>query len=226
MKLFNRLTGKRMHTELILLFSEAEPLKVLRRMKQFDLLKFLHPELKATAETDRLFTGIGETLTWFKLLYLDITIDTWFVYFLGLLDRLKDKALDETLERLSIPVRTRERMRHARRRYREILAAFYKEPKLAPSRIYDLLATLDTESLLLMMAKAKQEKAKKYISLYLTRLRTIKVELSGDDLKKLGIPPGPRYKKILAELLDAKLDGLVRNRDEEIEFVRKGSGGK
>jgi tRNA nucleotidyltransferase (CCA-adding enzyme) len=77
-----------------------------------------------------------------------------------------------------------------------------------------------------MMAKAKQEKAKKYISLYLTRLRTVKVELSGDDLKKLGIPPGPRYKKMLAELLDAKLDGLVHNRDEEMAFVRKGSWGK
>jgi tRNA nucleotidyltransferase (CCA-adding enzyme) len=226
MRLFNRLTGKRIHAELVLLFSEAEPLKVLRRMKQFDLLKFLHPDLKATAETDRLFTGIGETLTWFRLLYLELTVEPWYVFFLGLLDRLKERALDETLERLSIPVRTRERMRHGRRRYREVLAAFYKEPKLAPSRTYDLLTTLDTELLLLMMAKAKQEKAKKYISLYLTRLRAVKVELSGDDLKKMGIPPGPRYKKILAELLDAKLDGLVHNRDEEMAFVRKGSGGK
>ncbi len=226
MKLFDRLTGKRMHAELVLLFSEAEPLKLLKRMKHFDLLKFLHPELKATTETDRLFTGIGETFTWFRLLYLDLAVETWFVYFLGLLDRMKDKAVDEMLERLSVPLRTRERVRHSRKRYREVLAAFYKEPKLAPSRIYDLLAALDIESLLLMMAKAKQEKAKKYISLYLTRLRTIKVELSGDDLKKMGIPPGPRYKKILAELLDAKLDGLVHNRDEEMEFVRKGSGGK
>ncbi len=226
MKLFNRLTGKRMHAELVLLFSEAEPLKLLKRMKYFDLLKFLHPDLKATAETDRLFTGIAETLTWFRLLYLDLTIETWYVFFLGLLDRLKDSAADETLERLSVPLRTRERVRHSRQRYREVLAAFYKEPKPAPSRIYDLLVTLDTESLLLMMAKAKQEKAKKYISLYLTSLRNVKVELRGDDLKQMGIPPGPRYKKILAELLDAKLDGLVKNREEEMAFVRKRGGGK
>jgi tRNA nucleotidyltransferase (CCA-adding enzyme) len=226
MKLFNRLTGKRMHAELVLLFSEAEPLKLLKRMKYFDLLKFLHPDLKATAETDRLFTGIGETLTWFRLLYLDLKVETWYVFFLGLLDRLKDSAADETLERLSVPVRIRERVRHSRQRYREVLAAFYKEPKPAPSRIYDLLATLDTESLLLMMAKAKQEKAKKYISLYLTSLRNVKVELTGDDLKKMGIPPGPRYKKILAEVLDAKLDGLVHSRDEEMEFARKRGGGK
>ena len=57
MKLFNRLTGKRMYAELILLFSEAEPLKVLKRMKDLDLLKFIHPNLKATVEAERLFTG-------------------------------------------------------------------------------------------------------------------------------------------------------------------------
>jgi tRNA nucleotidyltransferase (CCA-adding enzyme) len=72
-----------------------------------------------------------------------------------------------------------------------------------------------------MMAKAKQDKAKKYISLYLTQLRTVKVELSGNDLKKMGIPPGPRYRKLLAELLDAKLDGRVRTREEEMAFVRE-----
>jgi tRNA nucleotidyltransferase (CCA-adding enzyme) len=224
MKLFDRLTGKRMYAELILLFSEAEPLKVLRRMKDLDLLKFIHPTLKATVEEERLFTGIGETFTWFRLLYLDLAIEKWFVFFLGLLDRLKDSAVDETLERLSVPVRNRERVRHSRAGYREVLAAFYKEQNLTSSRIYELLIPLDTELLLFMMAKAKQDKAKKYISLYLTQLRTIKVELSGNDLKKMGIPPGPRYKKLLAELLDAKLDGRVRNREEEVSFVRERAG--
>jgi tRNA nucleotidyltransferase (CCA-adding enzyme) len=59
-----------------------------------------------------------------------------------------------------------------------------------------------------------------YISLYLTHLRDVKVALTGDDLKAMGLPPGPRYKKILAELLDAKLDGLVKNREQETAFVR------
>jgi tRNA nucleotidyltransferase (CCA-adding enzyme) len=37
----------------------------------------------------------------------------------------------------------------------------------------------------------------------------------------MGIPPGPRYRKVLAELLDAKLDGAVKNREEEIAFAKK-----
>jgi len=220
MKLFNRLTGVRFYTELVLMFSEAEPLKILKRMKELDLLKFIHPGMKTTTEAEQLFGAINETLTWFKLLYLDLTVEKWFVYFLGLFDHLKPAAIEEALERLSAPVRIRERVKESRKRYTETLYRFYKAPDLPPSRVYDLLMPLDTEAILLMMAKANQEKAKKYISLYLTHLRDVKVALTGDDLKAMGLPPGPRYKKILAELLDAKLDGTVKNREQETAFVR------
>jgi tRNA nucleotidyltransferase (CCA-adding enzyme) len=54
-------------------------------------------------------------------------------------------------------------------------------------------------------------------------LRNVKVTITGDDLRTLGIPPGPKYRKLLAQLLDAKLDGEVRNREEEMEFVKKRS---
>jgi tRNA nucleotidyltransferase (CCA-adding enzyme) len=220
MRLFDRLTGARMYTEIVLMFSEAEPLKILRSMKELDLLKFIHQNLKNTAETERLFIGIQEALTWFKLLYLELKIEKWFIYFLGLLDRLKDAAVDETLERLAVPAWIRNRVKKSRKECHEVLFSFYREPDLRPSSIYDLLLPLDAETILLMMARANQERVKRYISLYLTRLRGVKVELTGDDLKIMGIQPGPKYKKILSELLDAKLDGLVKNREEEEAFIK------
>ena len=224
MNLFNHLKGGRIYTEIVLMLSEAEPLKILRRMKDLDLLKLIHIHLKISTETERLFVGISETLTWFKLLYLEMKVEKWFVYFLGLLDRLKDPAVNETLEQLAVPSRIREQVRKSRKLYHDVLFLFYKEPNLPPSRIYDLLLPLDTETILLMMAKSDQEKAKKYISLYLTHLRDVKVSLTGKNLKAMGITPGPRYKKILADLLDAKLDGLIKNEDEEVFFVRKEFG--
>jgi tRNA nucleotidyltransferase (CCA-adding enzyme) len=195
-------------------------------MRELDLLKFVHPALKGGAETERLFTGISEALTWFRMLYLEgLSVDKWFVYFLGLLDRLKDGTADEVLERLSAPTRIRERVRQARAKYHDSLYMLYREPDLRPSSIHDLLAQLDTEALLLMMAKAKQETAKRAISVYLTHLREVRITLTGDDLKGLGIPPGPRYKKLLTELLNARLDGLVATREEEIAFVRQKARG-
>ena len=53
-------------------------------------------------------------MTWFRLLYLDIPLEKGFVYFLGLLDRLKGPEAEEALERLAVPMRIRERVRQAR----------------------------------------------------------------------------------------------------------------
>jgi len=220
MRLFDRLTGERIYTELVLMFAEAEPIKGLKRMKELDLLKFIHPLLTVTPNTDKLFAGLSETLTWFRLLYLDLPLEKGFVYFLGLLDRLKGPEAEEALERLAAPMRIRERVRLARLHCHDVLPILSREPLLAPSRVYALLHPLDIESLLLMMAEAKQERARKYISLYLTHLRGVTVTLTGDDLKTMGIPPGPQYKKILAELLDAKLDEQVRTPEDEKEFVK------
>jgi tRNA nucleotidyltransferase (CCA-adding enzyme) len=71
------------------------------------------------------------------------------------------------------------------------------------------------------MAKAGRVQAKRYISLYLTHLREVRIDLTGEDLKKMGLPAGPRYKKILTGLLDAKLDGQVKTRDDEVAFVAR-----
>lgn len=221
MKLFQKLSGERIYGELVLMFSETEPLRLLRRMAELDLLKFIHPGIKYNEDMERLFSSVGETFTWYRLLYLELVPEKWYVYLLALLDRLKEPGLEETLERLAVPARMRERIRRSRRRSRDVLYEFYRKPDMLPSRVYELLNPLDIETIVFMMAKAKRDAAKKYISQYLTHLRGVKVAVTGEDLKAMGIPPGPRYRRILSQLLDARLDGLVKDRDEEIEFVRR-----
>jgi tRNA nucleotidyltransferase (CCA-adding enzyme) len=44
---------------------------------------------------------------------------------------------------------------------------------------------------------------------------------SGDDLRAMGIPPGPAYRKMLAALRAAWLDGKVKSPEEEIEILGK-----
>jgi poly(A) polymerase len=43
--------------------------------------------------------------------------------------------------------------------------------------------------------------------------------LSGDDLIKLGYPPGPRFREILSSVEDAQLEGSLHTRDEALSFV-------
>jgi len=46
------------------------------------------------------------------------------------------------------------------------------------------------------------------------------LEITGKDIERTGLQPGPIYSTLLNKLLYAKLDGKIRNKEEEIKFVK------
>ena len=48
--------------------------------------------------------------------------------------------------------------------------------------------------------------------------------ISGDDLIRAGYTPGPRFKKILAAVEDASLEGRIGTREEALALVREQFG--
>ena len=49
--------------------------------------------------------------------------------------------------------------------------------------------------------------------------------VDGNDLIELGLPPGPIFKRLLTRVYDAQLKGLVNDRDEALDWVkRRGRG--
>lgn len=94
----------------------------------------------------------------------------------------------------------------------------------SPSQTYNLLKDLDINALQAygrIEALSKDAVAWKRLHHYLDRLRHVQTDIKGDYLRSLGIPPGPKYKQALEELLRAKLDGEVPARTDEERFVRE-----
>jgi tRNA nucleotidyltransferase (CCA-adding enzyme) len=60
---------------------------------------------------------------------------------------------------------------------------------------------------------------------YLALLRPVQTALSGDDLRAMGVPQGPRLGALLAGLRAARLDGLLLSRADEEAWVRREFGG-
>ena len=48
--------------------------------------------------------------------------------------------------------------------------------------------------------------------------------VTGEDLKQLGLPPGPDYRRILEAVEEAQLEGRLTTRDQALEFIRHQSG--
>ena len=221
MDLFHRLSGSRLLDELILLFSEEEPRKAIARLAELDLLRFIHPSLKWSPRLEALLKGVEDALDWYKLLYLGRKMDGWVVYCTALMEAVPDKAVREALMRLPVPERQAEKIRAGRFASHAILRRLAKLPPLAPAETYRTLRGLSDEVLLFLLAKTKSDSVKRQVSAYLTTYQHVKPTLCGDDLKTLGLKPGPIYKKILDRLLDARLNGEVKTKADERKLAKK-----
>ena len=228
MGFMERLSGGRVLSELILILQEENPIPALKRMRDFDLLRFLHPHLKFDEEVEALFERIHHVISWFELLFLEERYERWLIYFYGLIDFLKDKEVEEICQRLSMNEKDKRKVLDGKRQAEQVLLQIFHwinagvRPKR--SEIYAILDPLLTETKLFMMAKTTQMATRRFISLYFTQLKDTKTLLRGADLIQMGIKPGPSIKKRLADLLKARLDEQVVTRQDEMEFINRGYG--
>jgi tRNA nucleotidyltransferase (CCA-adding enzyme) len=213
-----KLAPKRIFNELQLILSEENPLNVVKRLIDLKLLQAVHAEFFLTQKLEGLFGEIKAVLSWFDLLYLNEPYEKWIVSFLALAQPVSQ--LNELRFRLGLPKKVVEIMTFCRGDGERLLMMLHKRPQMAKSDIYKLLAPIPTEALLFIMAKAGPETGRKAISLYFTQLKSIKISVKGEDLKVLGLQPGPLYKRILGELLDERVNGNLQTREDELEYVR------
>jgi tRNA nucleotidyltransferase (CCA-adding enzyme) len=228
MGFMERLSGGRVLSELILILKEEMPIPALRRMRDFNLLHFLHPQIKFDGEAETLFEQIHHVVSWFDLLFLEERYDRWLIYFFGLLDFLKQGEVEEVCRRLGMNDKFKKRVMDGKGQADQSLLQIFSwiNTGLQPKRseIYSILDPLSTETKLFMMAKTTQMATRRYISLYFTQLKDTKPLLRGADLIRMGIKPGPFIKKTLDDLLKARLDEKVITRQDEMEYISKAQG--
>jgi tRNA nucleotidyltransferase (CCA-adding enzyme) len=216
MNLFDRLSGTRLFDELLLSFNETEPIRTLKRLSDFGLLKVIHPNLIFDKELERVLKAMHDTLSWFNLLFLDEETNKGILYLMALLSGLRDDEVKVALDRLSPTPKDKEIIIRGISQARDLLERIPLDDSV---EIYTLLKNFKLETVLFSMALTKDSKRQKAISRYLTELRKVKISLKGEDLKKMGITPGPIYSKILREILEEKLKGRLKSREDEEKFV-------
>ncbi len=216
MDLFEKLSGFRLYEELILAFRETNPVRTLKRLSEFNLLKVIHADLSFSEHLEQVFTSVSETRAWYNLLYLDEKADITLLYLLTLLSDLSPEQRHEALKRLSPPPRITEMILRSTMTSDEILRRL---PVKDPAELYHLLEHLPLETILFAISATGDPQKKKDISNFLVTLKKVRPALKGRDLKKLGIPEGPLYSIIFGQLLDERLRGKLKTEQEEREFV-------
>jgi len=220
-EILNLLSGTRLFNELRLLFEEEHTAEAIQTMAEFDILRFIHPRMTYTQTLRRILDNIEKVISWYNLLYREPKPKLWLIYLMGLFEGLSPAEREAGAERLSRPPKERKTLKAYPREVNTIIRKLVKKGEAKPSQIYSWLHHPRLEVLLYTMARSEQEEVKQAISLYLSALSRVKLNISGDDLLKLGCSPGPLFNKILQKILLAKLDGLVSTSEEELEMAKK-----
>ena len=220
MEFFHKLSGPRVFTELKYILEEADPVPALKRLGHFKLLYSIHPELRVTEKSVALLTEVRKVLDWYDLLYTDEPADRWMVCFHALLSSCSREGASEICHILRLPKWQQEQFVKTRIRAEWMLKKLSRELPLDNSILYQHLRVFKADVLLYMMAAAEREDARKAISRYYTELRNVNIELKGRDLVALGCTPGPDFRRILQQVLDARLNGLLASKEDELAFVR------
>ena len=141
------------------------------------------------------------------------------------LDDLTKKGVDRVSLWLGMQPKDRQLLNQqlpaAKQFLRFIRQRGYDQSEPQNSDIYFWLNDFSLEVILFLMARSENEKLRQWISLYITDLRKERVILDGTALISLGFTPGRYFQDIFKMLLEARLNGEIKTRDEEILLVQK-----
>jgi tRNA nucleotidyltransferase (CCA-adding enzyme) len=208
---FSKLTKGRLKEEVVAILSdEAIFLKALLRMQRLGLIKHIFG-IEDISNRRRELERLGTLMKWIK------GGSRWISVLMVLFQDLDEEGLRKAMDALSLSLPEKKALISSRGG-KGIAEALMRCSRR--SEIYKNLNGLSPELLLFLAATNPEVEDK--IRLYKQELEAVRPEITGDDLKAMGLKPGPIFRRILRSILEMKLDGAIKSREEEVEYVLKG----
>jgi tRNA nucleotidyltransferase (CCA-adding enzyme) len=195
-----KLSAQRIRHELDLILEEHSAVSVLKRLDELNLLSVIHPALADFSQSALATVRSDDAV-------LQNRNSRWVLWLM----HLKDQEIEFLNERLHFPADLLKILHSAASLNANLTAVV----GLKPSQTTELLESYSIKALEVLSRAAQDEEIKNILTRYLSEWWYVKPKTTGHDLKKRGIPPGPKYTEILRRLRAAWLDGEVKNEDEE-----------
>jgi len=210
--MLDTISGDRIRYELECILQEEHPEKVLRRAEELGVLPKLSPTLKGNgwlAEKFEEARQISSPNPPSIGLYLAILVYP-----------LTNQENERLISFLRLPKSLAQTLR-------DTISLKAKLPPLAnlelsPSSVYHLIHGYNSLAIIANSLAGDSPVARQHIQLFLNKLRYVKSTLTGNDLLRMGVAPGPKMKEILQRLHEARLDGEITDKQGEAELVEGG----
>ncbi|MDD5408573.1 MAG: CCA tRNA nucleotidyltransferase [Candidatus Omnitrophica bacterium] len=211
----------RMRDELILMFKEKDPSAQIKQLCALGGVSFISDELKPAKATFDLFKSINKEIAWFMQDFpFHKQFEAWLIYFAALLSRLTLTQRKKIARKLGLSKKEEKKIISCHKINQNFIRRL-KNKRITPGQIFALLKPLEFEAIILLRSVSRDSVFKKHIADFLKVYNDLRLSISGDDLFRMGVLPGPKYQKILNRVLAARLNGKLSNRQEELALARK-----
>lgn len=204
--LSEKLSAQRIRHELDLILDEPQGVPMLKRLDELDLLAPIHPAL-ANFDRSHLATLQSDDSA------LQSRNPRWVLWLMHL--------DEQEIESLNVRLHFRRELFRILRSASQLHANLPALRGLKPSQVVKLLEEYSIKALEVVSSAVQEEEIKNTLTQYLSEWRHLQPKTTGNDLKKLGIPPGPKYTEILRRLRAAWLDGEVRTEEGERALLKR-----
>ncbi|MCX7829942.1 MAG: CBS domain-containing protein [Acidobacteria bacterium] len=215
---FKHLSPKRVLSEILEILKSSSVIESLKMLEELQLLRLFWRSIKLTPKLmDRLYKA-QKVSDFFEVNFPKEEFDRAAFFLLNLTDRLSTKELKEFIKYYPFSRKTKELLNT----YREATWNLKKKLTIARSKkseIYTAFASLPMILLLFYLSKCEKEEDEILIKNFILKERFVKLEINGEDLKKMGFQPGKHFSVALAETKAAKIDGQLRNKEDEINYA-------
>ncbi|MCB9152856.1 MAG: CBS domain-containing protein [Caldilineae bacterium] len=213
--LLDRITPARIRHELELIFAEARPEQALLRLQQFGVVQEIHPDLRVDDWVSVRFERLRDALQ--RTAQPPANLDQlYFAIWTYPLPRSAIKSLDRRLGVMRSTVALLEDLNDLKDQVWEL-----EDPALAHSQVYRILNQRLPASRWLLRLIEDSPAVAAHLDLYESELSMVRPYTDGQDLKRMGLQPGPAYRDVLEAARDAWLDGRITSEAEERMLVDK-----
>ena len=214
--MLGRITGARVRNEMELILREPKAAEVLQSLQELGALESIHPAFRVSSKLEQRLNIQPETMP----RWAEITADDLELQWNLLLAEVGPNAALAVCQRLDMTQRV---TRSVDATAKLVAAATaLSDAGARPSEITRLLDGKPEVSLLAAwITLAQQPAAQRNIDDYAKRWRHLRPSISGEDLKRRGLLPGPRYKTLLDALRSAWIDGDISTLEEECAYLKE-----
>ena len=219
LKMLDDVGKQRIRDEMILILKETHPLRQIKRIQELAGFGFIKPKLSLTAKNFKFIGSLENEINWFKKKFPHHRqLETWLIYFMGLIDSLTIGEAKSLCKKFAFR-RKEVKSILAYKRINKSFISRLSSPRIKPYDVFRLLKPLTYEIILLQKSKYKNLNFQNNIKEFLMDYEGAHLYLTGGDLYRLGFAPGPDYRRILNKVLEAKLNGKVKTKEEELAMV-------